>query len=255
MSQRRNIDYFRIGIFVLLAIVLIIVAIIVFSGMHFFAKRLYFETYFNESVEGLSVGSPVKYRGIDIGQVKDIRLVASVYPELAATQNAVYGRYIYVLMSINPDFIPDGAAQKISQLLTQEVQDGLRVTLTMQGLTGGAYLSLNFLPPSQRTTLKVTWTPDNYYIPSTASTLSRLSDSVSNILNEVQTINFEKISQTSENTLIQMNDAARKLNALLGDTQNNLAHITENLNELTETLKENPSAILTSTPPTIKVAQ
>lgn len=245
MTGRQDIDYFRIGLFVLLGLILMILTIMAFSSMQLFAKRLYFETYFNESVEGLSIGSPVKYRGIEIGQVKDIELVASVYPEANDDSNTAYGRYIYVLMAINPDFLPNTSSDRVAQILRREVHEGLRTTLTIQGLTGGTFLSLTFVDPSQSKELPIDWRPNNYYIPSSISTLARLSDSLGKILNSLQTVNFQHISDQTELLL-------GHLNRLVNETNSNLVHVSGNLNELTDMIKENPSALIFSHPQAIQ---
>ena len=64
--------YFRIGIFVILALALVVAAVVVFGAGLLAQDKMYFETYFDESITGLSVGSPVEFRGVRIGQVETI---------------------------------------------------------------------------------------------------------------------------------------------------------------------------------------
>ena len=75
----RETNYLKIGSFVIVGLVLLIMAIIIFGSVKIFQKIIYIETYFNESVQGLSVGSPVKYRGMEIGYVKAIDFANSIY--------------------------------------------------------------------------------------------------------------------------------------------------------------------------------
>ena len=58
-----------VGTFVLGGLVLIVVALLSFRSLHLFSKPARFLAYFNESVSGLDVGSPVKFRGVRVGRV------------------------------------------------------------------------------------------------------------------------------------------------------------------------------------------
>ena len=73
MSQRMN--YYKIGLFVISSIVIISIFIIVLGAGNLFQKNLFLETYFDESIQGLDVGSIVKFRGVKIGTVKEITFV------------------------------------------------------------------------------------------------------------------------------------------------------------------------------------
>ena len=46
--------------------------LIAFGAGQFFKTETLAETYFNESVQGLNIGSEVKYKGVKIGAVKSI---------------------------------------------------------------------------------------------------------------------------------------------------------------------------------------
>ena len=105
MRDKEQSRYLKIGVFVLLCTGLIVVGIIIFGSFHLFERRLYVETYFNESVQGLAIGSPVKYRGIDIGRVQAINFVSNIYN--VSHKDNKYARYIYVLLSLKPNFLKD----------------------------------------------------------------------------------------------------------------------------------------------------
>ena len=68
MSAQAN--YYKIGLFVVIAIVLTIGFVVVLGAGSLFQKTIIVETYINGSVQGLTVGSPVKFRGVPIGKVK-----------------------------------------------------------------------------------------------------------------------------------------------------------------------------------------
>ena len=64
-----------IGLFVLGAIVLGILGAIALGGGKLFRQGTQYTIYFDESLKGLRRGSPLTFRGVDIGQVTDIRAV------------------------------------------------------------------------------------------------------------------------------------------------------------------------------------
>src|ERR1700736_5592327 len=72
MSQKANPTL--IGAFVFGAIVIAIGAVIFFGSVNLFAKKQLFETYFNQSVSGLGIGSNVKYKGVTVGKVTKVQL-------------------------------------------------------------------------------------------------------------------------------------------------------------------------------------
>src|SRR3954447_23184171 len=63
-----------IGAFVIGAFVLGVVALLTFGGVSIFSKPQRFVVYFDESIHGLDLGSPVKLRGVRIGRVVDLNV-------------------------------------------------------------------------------------------------------------------------------------------------------------------------------------
>jgi paraquat-inducible protein B len=89
-----------IGGFVIGAVALLVIGLLVFGGAGWFVQRDTFIAYFPGSVKGLHVGAPVDFRGVTIGQVKEIRVLFDprqldaripVIMELDATQIDVAG--------------------------------------------------------------------------------------------------------------------------------------------------------------------
>ena len=68
-SQRTK---FTLGLFVISGIAMIFSAVIWLGMSRYLKKGQLYTTYFNESVQGLDVDSPVKYRGVSVGRVERI---------------------------------------------------------------------------------------------------------------------------------------------------------------------------------------
>ena len=67
-------NHWKLGLFVVASVVLAL-ATVVFLGARSLRKdTVPFVTYFDESVQGLEVGSPVKFRGVVIGTVSHINI-------------------------------------------------------------------------------------------------------------------------------------------------------------------------------------
>ncbi|MDF2698350.1 MAG: Paraquat-inducible protein, partial [Labilithrix sp.] len=65
-------NHFKLGLFVLLAFAAVIATLITLGAWSMRKDSVQYHTYFNESVQGLDVGAPVKFRGVTIGFVSGI---------------------------------------------------------------------------------------------------------------------------------------------------------------------------------------
>ena len=74
-----NLSYFKIGLFVISATIIGVLGVVVLGVGTIFQKRTWVETYIDESVQGLDVGSPVKFRGVPVGKVEQITLTSVEY--------------------------------------------------------------------------------------------------------------------------------------------------------------------------------
>ena len=96
-------NYAKIGFFVLTGIAMILLVVGI-AGARVFNKQVVLaETYFAESVTGLDIGSPVKYRGVPVGEVKRIGFVYSEYRTSSGTLTVNGARQILVVMALDPE--------------------------------------------------------------------------------------------------------------------------------------------------------
>ena len=76
----RPINYFKLGLFILIGFFFLASTVIILGAGKLFTRTITLETYINESINGLEVGSTVKYRGVKIGAVKRIGFVLPAAP-------------------------------------------------------------------------------------------------------------------------------------------------------------------------------
>ncbi|WP_027369028.1 MlaD family protein [Desulfocurvibacter africanus] len=228
----RDSKYFRLGLFVLTGLLLMAGLAIAFGLGTLFTETIPAESYFNESVEGLEQGSPVKYRGVTIGSVSEIGFLVDAYPGVQGAAE----RYVLVRMDIRQHVAETLSAEDVGRNLEERIARGLRIRLTTQGLTGVAYLEIDYLDPLRNPLLPTDWRPETLYIPSAPSTYSRLEGAIENIsttLDEIARVDFGGLVN-SINSVITTLDQALK-DADVGSLGELMA---QSLTELRETIRQ-----------------
>jgi phospholipid/cholesterol/gamma-HCH transport system substrate-binding protein/paraquat-inducible protein B len=218
-------SYFKIGIFVISAVVIGIIGVVVLGVGTIFQKKSIVETYIDESVQGLDVGSPVKFRGVPVGRVEQISLTSAEY--------ATKREYVVVRMSISSNMFQFQVNDPKSEQLKEALDRGFRIRIAPQGLTGVAYLEADYLDPERNPPLEIDWQPYYPYIPSTRSRITQLSEAVERILRNFSDIDIAQLSQTIDKSLVAMTKLAENANLdKIGGQANAL------LNELRETNRQ-----------------
>ena len=69
----------RLGLFVVVSLSALVAALLLLGGRKWFQPTFTFETYFDESVAGLELGAPVRFRGVPLGEVSEILTSAATY--------------------------------------------------------------------------------------------------------------------------------------------------------------------------------
>jgi phospholipid/cholesterol/gamma-HCH transport system substrate-binding protein len=192
MSAKTN--NFRIGIFVLAAIVLLVAGLLAFGARSYFQKKTLFETVIDSEVYGLSVGSPVQLRGVPVGKVTDIDFAWNVYPQSKLG-------YIIVRFEIDGNILPVEPGVTEKELVEGSTRGGLRAVVKSQGITGTSMLALEKLNPTNYPPLAIDFIPKHIYIPSAPAQLTRMLESIEKSLNNLQQIDLASIGQGVSNTL------------------------------------------------------
>jgi paraquat-inducible protein B len=125
-----------IGAFVIGAIALTVISVIVFGSGKLFARTVPCVFYFKGSVQGLSIGSPIKFKGVQLGEVTDIKMTLN--QKSMAVDIPVYA-------VLYPERIMLAKGQEYKSSLEPAIDSGLRGQLQMQSLiTGQRFIALDF---------------------------------------------------------------------------------------------------------------
>jgi paraquat-inducible protein B len=127
-----------IGTFVVSALTLAILAVWVFGSGKFFVEKLPYVLFFDGSVKGLNVGSPVVFRGVKIGSVTNIVLRYSY-------TNRSFLIPVYVELDPRAVITDRPLASSQQDQFSQLIERGLRAQLQMQSfVTGQLMIYLDF---------------------------------------------------------------------------------------------------------------
>ena len=218
MSEQAN--HFKLGIFVIVSFALLVIALSMLGAGDFLKRETLVETCFNESVQGLDVGSPVKYRGIEIGKVKQITGATRIY--------GVRSDYVLVIISLYEDISLGQPGSSVEDKINQAVDDGLTIQMAFRGLTGGAYLETGYGAEAGSYPLKVSWLPKHPYIPSRPNKISQMGESLDRIMK-----NLEDIKVTG--VITQIEDLLKLTSAKIDQTD--LAEISFQTNTLLKEIR------------------
>ena len=222
MRMHTKANHFKIGVFVIIASGLLVVSIVMLAKPSM-EKPMYIETYMDESVAGLNVGSPITYRGVDIGRVEEIAFVSSRYKS-----SVELGRYVVIDMVIESALLLGGSDEDAASHLDKLVANGLRIRLTTNPLTGLAYLEADY-PLAPGEILKSEgWEPKYYYLPSDKSVFNKFSQSALTAFEKLDQIDFvglmdrlDKLVVTIDKAILDANveEVSTMMKGLLSEIQ------------------------------------
>ncbi len=227
-----------IGIFVLGAIALLVIAVVVLGSGKFFKKMYVAVCYFEGSVGGLNIGAPVVFRGVKVGSVKDV--VLRFDTEKLTIQIPVY-------IEINPrtgELIGPGFKELWGDLRPM-IDHGLRARLEMQSiLTGQMQVGLDFYPGKPAKLVGDTNYPEIPTIPTPLQELAKRVEQIpiEDILKKAQSAleGIERVSNSPEiaKTLQSVSLAAGEIKSLVKNINSQVAPLASNTNDTVEDLQK-----------------
>jgi paraquat-inducible protein B len=218
MSKQANPT--KIGFFIVLGLGLGLAGLIVFGSARLFTRTHQFILYFNDSLNGLSEGAPVKYRGVTIGSVKHLMIHFN---------EATNDYAMPVLVEVREDLIQanlGGEPSRFSDAAFAEwVREGMRASLQAESLvTGVLYIEMHphsHAPEPVYHQLKPVYTE----LPTEATGIQQLMNNlasldingmvdkinvlISRLDTTVSGLKMEEISHDLTNVLVSVNELVR----------------------------------------------
>ena len=226
-------SYFKMGLFIIIGTIIAAIGVVALGVGTIFQKKILVETYIDESVQGLDVGSAVKFRGVPVGKVETISLTSAEYPTKR--------RYVLVRIGLTTKIFQAPLADAGSPSFITEVEKGLRVRLASQGVTGAAYIEADYQDPARNPPLEIDWQPRYPYVPSTLSRITQLSESLEKILRSAENIDVGRLVGELEKSLLTITKVAEgaNLDKLGGQANAFLTEVRDTNRQLKELIGSN----------------
>jgi ABC-type transporter Mla subunit MlaD len=186
-------NHWKLGLFVLAGIAVALASLVALGARNWNQASVSYKSYFDESVQGLELGSPVKFRGVTIGRVSAID-IAPDQRHVEVTSELTLAQLGRLNLGTNDE-----------RALT--IHPDLRAQLAQTGITGVKFVLIDYFDGAATPLLALPFAPDENHIPSAASTLKNLESSV------VKTADrFPEIAEDLSETM-------SKLNGLMDDVE------------------------------------
>jgi paraquat-inducible protein B len=163
-------------------------------------QKARYMAYFDQSVRGLQVGAPVEFRGIQIGQVRDVKL----------EYDAASGQFrIPVRFEIEPERIAnlgmvDPATRR--EGLDQLVKQGLRAQLQSGNLlTGQLIVQLDFHRNAKPA--EIVWSDPYPQFPTVPAPLEEITASVQHLVKRLENLPLDDVVRSMNEALQAARDA------------------------------------------------
>jgi phospholipid/cholesterol/gamma-HCH transport system substrate-binding protein len=212
---------FTVGLFVFSGIVIAVLAFIWLGMSRFLEKGQKYAIYFDESVQGLDIDAPVKYRGVTTGRVVDI----DVAPD---------SRLIQVIAKM----------EKGHNLETDIVAQ-----LSVVGITGSMFIELDLKGKDEPDkTPELSFKPEYPVFASKKSNITEILEGIDDFLLQIRAIDLDGISGRIKDTLDNFNKvmADANIKGLSGKLESSL----DDINAIVD--RERWDRILSSAENTIK---
>ena len=211
MSQK--ISPTLIGAFVVGAVALLVIGVVAFGSGQLFRKTQQFVLYFDGSVNGLHMGAPVKFKGVESGSVKDIKLemglgnqVHDIPVIIEIDLKKVIRRGVTIEKAMDPN--------TIREFVTQ----GLRGQLQTESLvTGVLYVALDWFPETPLRFVQPAGAHFKYEeIPTVPTELEQAHEALVRVVKKIDDIDFKRLidslAKTSDGVgqLVSVNSPALK---------------------------------------------
>ncbi len=193
---------FRLGVFVLTGLALGIGGFISIGAARVLEDWVPVHFYFRQSVQGLDRGSEIKYLGVNVGRVTDVRMAAS---KDSLLKNPKRRGGDEVVIHVTGELDPERLLGRIGGAGTdpEELEDifrvagtfGLRAQIQRASLTSGNHVELAQFDPQEYPQPSLPLKPEQPYVPTASdATLADIQRDVGRAVANLAVVDFEEIS-------------------------------------------------------------
>lgn len=196
---------FAVGLFVIIGMATVVLVVLWMGMSEYFTETRKHTAYFDESVQGLSRDSSVKYRGVNVGRVEQI----NVAPD---------GRLIEIIFTVSKTL--------------QDTHD-LVAQLKSVGITGIMYMELEKQTPGEKVSQpRLDFTPKHPVVATRPSEMKQFLSDLYEILSRIKQVDVEAISTQLSNLILNTNKILE--DAQIEKISEGLRQAIENSNKLLE---------------------
>ena len=231
MAQPTN--HFKLGLFVILSFGAAVVTGAALGSEAMKKDTTKYHTYFNESVQGLDVGAPVKFRGVTIGTVSAIEIAPD-------------HRHVDVVEELDvKDIRRMGLAEKDNggplKHAKFHVPPDLRAQLGSQGITGVKFISIDFFDVTSNPPPELPFEPRENYIPASPSLMKNLEDTITKAMDKLPELVDAVVAITGR---VDRMVAQLEKDDVTGQATATIKHADQMLNNLNQTISHIDNANL-----------
>lgn len=188
-----------IGAFVAATLVLLVGMVMFLGSASLWSQSIRLILFFNQSVNGLNEGSPVKFRGVPVGSVERIFIRAdgqnpdsNAIPVIIKIDRSRLAKDLGVVnQAFDPSFIKDS------------IERGLVAELSLESfITGQLFVELSFNPDrSSAPKTHMAEAGEMMEIPTLSSTLDQITDDAAEIIAALSAVDLEQLVENVNRVL------------------------------------------------------
>ena len=250
MSADNHASYARIGFTVFAGAIAIVLTLIYLGGIGDRGDEFLIETCYDKPVSGLSVGSVVNFRGVKVGEVREIGFIGDKYDVEGPDNSRIY---IAMAVSRKQLGIPDANEREFIARIAEITEKlGLRASVVSSGITGLSRIECDVnLGPERPEAPHISWTPHHAYIPSKISLLDNFSVAATKVMNQINSMDLNAAWSNVQTIVETVASMAENVNAMVEARQDDVDRVLDDLSaasasvkDLAAELRENPSLLV-----------
>ncbi|MBZ4676757.1 MAG: mammalian cell entry protein [Anaerophaga sp.] len=222
----------RLGIFIIVSSALLLFLVVYFTARELFEKSdTYYVNFHDVSVSGMEIGSPVKYLGINVGTISDIRInpqdITSIIAELSLKQGT----------PIKEDAKADIVSLGITGMKAIEIRGGTNeADLLKPGsyIQPGSSLTSEITGKAEIIAEKAEKVLNNLQMFTHPDTLAKITTTL---------VKFSKMADDADRAILRLDTIVGQNKKDIGSTIKNANKISASILETSSTLEETMTRI------------